>query len=128
MRKNWLSRAEANTIRNGVASAWARAFRRRPLVSDDHFQADDEPYPGHGREFPDTWPPADPAQRAVAAAALNDLPETWREVVRNRDVLGRTDAEVADDLGLSIDQERAILTAARAEIQARLDTAIGDEQ
>jgi RNA polymerase sigma-70 factor (ECF subfamily) len=125
MRKNWLARAEANAIRN---RPWARAFRRRPLVADTRFQDADEPYPGHWRDFPDPWPAADPEQRAAALAALDELPDTWRRVLRDRDVFGRTDAQVAADHGLSAEQERDILTSARAAVRARLDAAIGEQR
>ena len=123
MKKNWLARAEMNAIR---ARPWARAFRRRPLVPDSRFQDADEPYPGHWRRFPDPWPPAGPAQRAAAMVALNELPDTWRRVLQARDVFGRTDAQVAADLGLSIEQVRDILSAARAAVLARRDGSTGD--
>jgi RNA polymerase sigma-70 factor (ECF subfamily) len=125
MKKNWLGRAEANTIRNGtrrVASAWARAFRQRPVVPDSAFQDADEPYPGHWRRFPDPWPPASPAQRAAAQVALDGLPDTWRRVLLARDTLGHSDARIAAELELSLDEERDILTVARAAMRARLDS------
>jgi RNA polymerase sigma-70 factor, ECF subfamily len=133
VRKNWLGRAEANTIRNGArraAAAWARAFRQRPLVADSAFQDAGEPYPGHWRRFPDRWPPAGPAERAAVQVALDDLPDTWRRVLRDRDGRGLSDAQVATELGLSIDEERDILTAARAAVRARLEgvQSIGDER
>lgn len=124
MRKNWLARAETNAIRNGarrVTAAWTRRFRQRPLVPDEKFQGPSEPYPGHWRDFPDQWPPAGPAQRAATQAALDDLPGTWRQVLLDRDVRGRSDAQIANELNLSLYQERDILTQARAAVRARLD-------
>lgn len=133
MRKNWLARAEANTIRNGArraTTAWARVFRQRPLVADSAFQEAGEPYPGHWRRFPDRWPPAGPAQRAAVQVALDELPDTWRRVLLARDARGLSDAQVATELGLSVDEERDILTAARAAVRVRLDGVqpIGDER
>jgi RNA polymerase sigma-70 factor (ECF subfamily) len=93
------------------------------LVPESQFQDADEPYPGHWRHFPDRWPPAGPGQRATALAALNELPDSWRAVLQGRDVFGRSDSQVAADLGLSVEQERDILTAARAFVRARLDEA-----
>jgi RNA polymerase sigma-70 factor, ECF subfamily len=124
MKKNWLARAEANTIRNGmrrVAAAWARGFRQRPVAPDSAFQEADEPYPGHWRQFPDRWPPPSPEHRAAEQAALDELPDTWRHVLLSRDVVGHTDAHVAAELGLSVEQVRDILTVARAGVQERLD-------
>ena len=123
MKKNWLARAESNTVRNGlrrVVAAWARGFRQRPVVPDSAFQETDEPYPGHWRQFPDRWPPPSPAHRAAAQAALDELPDTWRNVLLSRDVIGHTDAQVAAELGLSVAQVRDILTVARAAVQERL--------
>jgi DNA-directed RNA polymerase specialized sigma24 family protein len=133
MKKNWLAVAQVNAVRNGarqVAAAWARRFRQRPLVPDEAFQDEEEPYPGHWRRFPDQWPAAGPAQRATAQAAVDELPDTWRRVLLDRDVLGRSDAQIAAELDLSVDQERDILTAARAAVCARLDAmqSGGDQQ
>jgi DNA-directed RNA polymerase specialized sigma24 family protein len=133
MKKNWLAGAEVNAVRNGarrVAAAWARQFRQRPLVADEKFQDADEPYPGHWRRFPEQWPAAGPAQRATTQAAVDELPDTWRRVLLDRDVLGRSDAQIAAELDLSVDQERDILTEARAAVRARLDAmqSNGDQQ
>lgn len=133
MKKNWLAGAEANAVRNGarrVAAAWARKFRRRPLVPDEAFQGVDEPYPGHWRRFPDRWPAASRAHRAAAQDALDKLPDTWRRVLLDRDVLRHRDEQIAADLALSVDQVRDIVTAARAAVRARLDAmqSIGDQQ
>jgi DNA-directed RNA polymerase specialized sigma24 family protein len=124
MRKNWLARAETNTIRNGArrfGAAWAGAFRRRPLVPDSAFQDAGEPYPGHWRHFPARWRATDAAQRTAVQGAVHELPSTWRRVLLNHDALAHSDAQIAADLGLSLDQERDILTAARAAVRDRLD-------
>jgi len=133
MKKNWLARAEANTARNGlrrVAAAWARGFRQRPVVPDSAFQQTGEPYPGHWRRFPRPWPPAGAEHRAAAFAALDELSDTWRHVLLSRDVLGHTDADVAAELGLSVEQIRDILTNARAAVRERLDGVVptGEER
>jgi RNA polymerase sigma-70 factor (ECF subfamily) len=119
MRKNWL------------AAGWTRVFRARPVVPDAAFQGEAEPYPGHWRRFPEPWPPA-PADQASAQAptskqlaalgtALAGLPELWRRVVTARDVAGRDDQQVADDLDLTVAQERDILARARAAVRDGLD-------
>lgn len=131
MKKNWLATVEANAVRSGarrMAAAWARRFRQRPLVPDEQFQGADEPYPGHWRDFPEPWPRSRPVTRAGVYDALDGLPELWRRVLVARDVLGHGDAQIATDLDLTPDQERDILTSARAAVRARLDAiqAIGD--
>lgn len=124
MRKNWL------------AAAWTRRFRARPIIPDAAFQGATEPYPGHWRRFPEPWPAA-PAGRpgaeartserqAALDAALARLPELWRRVVTARDVAHRDDQQVADDLDLTLDQERDILARARAAVRDWLDRTLRD--
>ena len=128
--RGWLARAAANTAlrgeepRNRFARWTARWFKRTPTVPGSWFQDADEPFPGHWRSFPDTWPtvdPADPDVQGTLVAAVDELPATWREVVTARDVLGRDAAEVGERLGLTPRQQRAILNRARAMVRARLD-------
>lgn len=88
------------------------------------FQDEDEPFPGHWRSFPDRWPTVDPVAPELQgrlAAAVEELPATWREVVVARDVLGHDEAEVGERLGLTPRQQRAILNLARARLRERLD-------
>jgi len=54
------------------------------------------------------------------AAAIEELPATWREVVIARDSLGRNPVEVSAQLGLSPRQQRVILNRARARLRERL--------
>ena len=63
-----------------------------------------EPFPRHWRTFPEPWAitdPSDPAVRDALAAAIEELPATWREVVIARDGLGRDPGEVGERLGLT---------------------------
>lgn len=98
------------------------------MVPESQFQDADEPYPGHWRQFPASWPQVGQEARDTVLAALDELPDTWRRVLEQRDVFGRTDAQVAAALGLSVEQERDIVTAARAALRARVAAAIGDRQ
>jgi RNA polymerase sigma-70 factor, ECF subfamily len=121
MRKNWL------------ASAWGRGFRAEPLVPDAAFQDASEPYPGHWRRFPEPWPatpaagPAaavpPPWPRAALQAALARLPGPWRRVVAARAAAAGDDQRAAEDLGLTVKQERDLLARARAEVRDQLDRA-----
>lgn len=124
-----LRRAERNTAlrseepRNRFARWTARWLPPAPTVPDSRFQAVGEPYPDHWREFPPPWPPLDPADddtRAALNAALDQLPDTWREVILARDGLGREPADVSRQLELTPAQERAILNHARASIREHL--------
>jgi RNA polymerase sigma-70 factor (ECF subfamily) len=125
--RTWLARAAANTALRGEEprtrfARWtARWFDRTPSVPESRFQGPDEPYPHHWREFPEPWPDIEPdAEPDVVAAALDELPATWRAVVVARDALGQDPAEVSARLGLTARQQRAILNRARAMMRHRL--------
>jgi RNA polymerase sigma-70 factor (ECF subfamily) len=126
--KAWLSRAVANTAVRGEEprnrfARWSRWFPAAPAVDEDRFQDPDDPYPRHWREFPGPWPPVDPAHPSVRRNlrdAIRELPRAWRDVVRQRDVEGRSPAEISRDLGLTVEQQRAMLNRARAVLRERL--------
>jgi RNA polymerase sigma-70 factor (ECF subfamily) len=135
--KAWLARAAANTVLRGEhprdrLAPWSRWFPPTPTVGEARFQGADEPRPGHWRVFPRAWPalePADPAVRDALAAALDELPRPWREVVLARDVRRRSAAGVSAQLGVTPEQQRAMLNRARARLRERLAArfARGDE-
>jgi RNA polymerase sigma-70 factor (ECF subfamily) len=125
--KGWLGRAEASTVLRGRRGSriarWSRWFSRTGPVAERNFQGAGDPYPGHWREFPTPWPPAAPddvIMRERLREALDALPPTWRAVVHEHDVGGRSDAEIAAELGLTEAQERDILTRAREALRDRL--------
>lgn len=124
MRKNGLARLQANTVVRG-ARAWAgRRFRSRPVVPDAAFQDQTEPYPGHWREFPREW--AGDVSSDQLDEALRALPETWLAVLLRHDggpSRESADEVVAADVGLTVAQERHILTMARAALRDELDAA-----
>jgi len=125
----WLARAAANTAlrseepRHRFARWTARWLAGTPAVPGSRFQDAGEPSPRHWRRFPDPWPMADPADadaRDALAAAIEELPATWREVVIARDALDRDAVEVSERLGLTLQQQRVILNRARARLRGRL--------
>jgi DNA-directed RNA polymerase specialized sigma24 family protein len=125
--KAWLGRAAARTVLGGREHArrgwWSRWFRRGGPVPDDAFLGPDQPYPRHWRHDPDPWPPvsgSDPAVRDQLRRALDELPATWRAVVRGRDIAGRDGDDVARELGITVEQQRDILNQARAALRRRL--------
>jgi RNA polymerase sigma-70 factor, ECF subfamily len=127
--KRWLARAVANTTsrseepRTRFARQPARWFAPTPTVPASRFQDAGEPFPRHWRRFPEPWAiadPSDPAVRDALAAAIEELPATWREVVIARDGLGRDAGEVSERLGLTPRQQRAILNRSRASLREHL--------
>ena len=126
--KSWLSRAVANTALRGEDprnrfARWTRWFPATPAVDDARFQGAGDPYPRHWRRPPNPWPepgPPSPAAQTRLRAALGELPTAWRDVVQQRDVDGRNPAEVPERLGLTAEQQRAMLNRARAFLRERL--------
>ena len=99
-----------------------------PAVSPDRFQDDTEPYPGHWRDNPAPWPDVDPADPVVLAAiesGLATLPDTWARAVRGHDVEGRSKADVAAELDVTMEQLRGLLNRARAELREHLARSLG---
>jgi RNA polymerase sigma-70 factor (ECF subfamily) len=125
--KAWLARAAAITVLRGEGrtriARWARWFRRASPVPDSAFQGSDEPYPGHWRHLPEPWPPAvaaDPAVGQRLREALDELPVTWRAVVHRHDIAGQPSEDVAHELGITVEEQRRILTMARAALRDQL--------
>jgi DNA-directed RNA polymerase specialized sigma24 family protein len=127
--KALVTRIVANTLlrgedaRNRIAR-WSHWFPRTPTVDASRFQRDDEAYPRHWREFPSAWPPFesdDPAVKRAISSALDELPDRWREAVIARDVHHLSPAEAGRRLGVSPEQERALVNRARANLRARLE-------
>jgi RNA polymerase sigma-70 factor (ECF subfamily) len=102
-----------------------------PTVPASQFQGPDEPFPRHWRHPPRPWRAADPADPAVEqalAAALSELPATWRTVLVARDIDHSSVAEVTARTGLTAVQQRAILNRSRELLRRRLaDRLTGDE-
>ena len=128
--KSWLSRAVINSVKRGRArenriTPWSGWMHATPTVEAERFQGPGDAYPGHWAESPPGWPP-DPDEatrsstRAQLREALQELPDRWRTVVTLRDVQGRSPVEVSRDLGISREDQRALLHRARAFLRERL--------
>lgn len=118
--KRWLPRVAVDAALRGTPAWFARWFPRKPVVDDRAFQGENEGYPGHWREFPQAWPRYamdDPSIQDRLREALDELPETWRGVVMERDGRGAS-PDAAHDLTPA--QERAVLNRARAHLRQRL--------
>jgi RNA polymerase sigma-70 factor (ECF subfamily) len=126
--KAWLTRATANTVMRGEQPRnrlvrWSRWFPTTPTVEASRFQGADDPYPRHWRRFPDPWralDPDDPDVRENLTAALDELPQPWRDVLIGRDVLDRSAGEIGEQRGLTPAEQRAMLNRARARVRERL--------
>ena len=95
-------------------------------VDPSRFRGPGEPYAGHWREFPASWPSLEqqmPAgeMRLQVADALARLPDPERVVITLRDVEGRRPAEVCSILNISAREQRLLLHRARAFVRARLE-------
>jgi DNA-directed RNA polymerase specialized sigma24 family protein len=121
--KGWLARATASTAEHGRARSgvrrWIRWLPGHDPV-DPRFQGSDGPHPRHWRSAPEPWPAGftdDPAARDRLHRAVRSLPPLWRAVLLARDRDRRPAEQVADDLGISLDQQRRILNRARAAVR-----------
>jgi RNA polymerase sigma-70 factor, ECF subfamily len=130
--KGWLARAVANTVLRGEHGSriarWSRWFRRAGPVADSRFQGPTDPYPRHWRQFPQPWPRMSMKDATIGEHlrhVLDGLPPRWRTVVDRHDIAGRSDTDIADDLGITHEQVRSILTAARAELRDQIAELLG---
>jgi RNA polymerase sigma-70 factor, ECF subfamily len=126
--KAWLARVAANTVLRGEGprnrlALWSRWFPRTPTVDASRFRGPGEPFPRHWRRFPEPWPSLDaddPDVHETLAAAIDDLPRPWREVLIARDARGVDPAALAAEARHTPAQQRAMLNRARARVRERL--------
>ena len=91
-----------------------------PTVDPSRFRGAEDEYPGHWREFPESWV-LDGELRKVVGRALDELPERQRVVVALRDVEGHTSEEVCTMLEISPANQRVLLHRGRALVRTRLE-------
>jgi RNA polymerase sigma-70 factor (ECF subfamily) len=99
----------------------------QPTFDPSRFMGEDGQFPGHWSTFPPDWSGV-PEDRLlgsetlrVAGAAIEELPPMQAEVIRLRDVLGWSSAEVRNALELSETNQRVLLHRARAKVRRALD-------
>ncbi len=106
------------------ASVWSPGDDVRS-VDPDRFQPAGASAPGDWAEPPTDWGPEDRVVSretlAKVAAAIETLPPNQREVIRMRDVLGWSSAEVRNALDLSETNQRVLLHRARAKVRGALE-------
>jgi RNA polymerase sigma-70 factor, ECF subfamily len=97
-----------------------------PTVDPARFRGAGEPWAGHWREFPASWPSPESAAldaevRRTVACAIDRLPERQRLVISLRDVDGCTAEEVCAIMDLTGANQRVLLHRARAFVRAELE-------
>ena len=136
--KTWIfriltNRAKTRGARDGRVvpfSALAAAEDDEPSVDPDRFFGPDSPTPGAWAAPPRAWPEDVLLGREaldVIRMAIEELPETQREVIRLRDVEGWSPMEVADALEISDGNQRVLLHRARSKVRAALEEYLDPE-
>jgi RNA polymerase sigma-70 factor, ECF subfamily len=94
-------------------------------VDPDRFLGPDSPHPGAWAAPPRAWPQDRVLAQetlGVIEMAIDQLPETQREVIRLRDIEGWSPMEVADALEISDGNQRVLLHRARSKVRAALES------
>jgi RNA polymerase sigma-70 factor, ECF subfamily len=99
-----------------------------PILDPARFlPADHERWPGHWAIAPPPWP-ENALETAEAVQIIRDtvasLPQTQREVITLRDMIGCTPEETCNTLGLTDTNHRVLLHRARTKVRAALEAAL----
>jgi RNA polymerase sigma-70 factor (ECF subfamily) len=130
--KTWIfrilsNRAKTRGEREGRTvpfSALAGAGGDEASVDADRFLGPEDSAPGAWAAPPRAWPheaAMNSEALAVIQSAIEMLPDSQREVIRLRDVLGFTAEEVAAALEISDGNQRVLLHRARSKVRAALE-------
>lgn len=141
--RTWIFRILVNTAKSRgqrearsipFSSLWMPDADAEPAVDPDRFLPAGDPSAGHWVEPPASWESV-PEARLLSAEtlarvgeAIESLPPNQREVIRMRDVLGWTSAEVRNALDLSETNQRVLLHRARAKVRRALESYLGTEE
>jgi RNA polymerase sigma-70 factor (ECF subfamily) len=136
--KTWIfriltNRAKTRGEREGRTvpfSALAGAADDESSVDADRFLGPDSAQPGAWAAPPRAWPheaALNTEALAVIKMAIEMLPDSQREVIRLRDVLGFTPEEVAEALEISDGNQRVLLHRARSKVRAALEKYLDPE-
>jgi RNA polymerase sigma-70 factor, ECF subfamily len=101
-----------------------------PSVDPDRFFGPDSPHPGAWAAPPVAWPQEkllESETLGVIEMAIDELPETQRDVILLRDVDGWTPMEVSDALGITDGNQRVLLHRARSRVRAALERYLNPE-
>jgi RNA polymerase sigma-70 factor (ECF subfamily) len=104
-----------------------------PAVEAERFLPAEHRWPGHWRQFPDSWE-AVPVERVLSEEtqqafreAIGALPPAQREVITLRDVEGWTPGEVCNVLHISETNQRVLLHRARSRVRKALEQHLKNE-
>jgi RNA polymerase sigma-70 factor (ECF subfamily) len=104
-----------------------------PAVEAERFLPAEHRWPGHWRQFPDSWE-AVPEERVLSEEtqqaireAIGALPPAQREVITLRDVEGWTPGEVCNVLHISETNQRVLLHRARSRVRKALEQHLKNE-
>src|SRR5829696_4494513 len=137
--KTWLfriltNRAKTRGEREGrtvpFSSLASAGEEDEPSVDPDRFLGPDSQYPGAWAAPPRAWPQDEVLGRetlGVIEMAIEQLPESQREVIRLRDVEGWDPMEVADALEISDGNQRVLLHRARSKVRAAVEVYLNPE-
>jgi RNA polymerase sigma-70 factor (ECF subfamily) len=124
-------RREARSV--PLSSVWTPDPEGEPSVELDRFLGEHARLPGHWAVKPDSWEGI-PEERllsgetlAKVAEAIGALPPNQREVIRLRDVLGWSSADVRNALELSETNQRVLLHRARTKVRRVLEAYLAQE-
>lgn len=141
--RTWIFRILVNTAKTRglkerraipFSSLWSPDPESEPAVDPDRFRPAGDPRPGGWLEGqPASWEGV-PEERLLSQETLErigeiieSLPPNQREVIRLRDVLGWSSAEVCDALGISETNQRVLLHRARSKVRAMLERYLQQE-
>jgi RNA polymerase sigma-70 factor (ECF subfamily) len=140
--RTWIFRILVNTAKTRglrerrstpLSSIWDPGADE-PAVDPDRFFPEDDPRaPRQWSTLPASWTGI-PEERLIGGEtlevidrAIEALPPAQREVIRLRDVLGWSSAEVRNALELSETNQRVLLHRARAKVRRALERYLGEE-
>jgi RNA polymerase sigma-70 factor (ECF subfamily) len=141
--RTWVFRILVNTAKTRgqrearsvpFSSLWAAEPGAEPSVDPDRFLPEGHDQAGHWAHPPAGWDSI-PEDRLLSretlgriAEAIDALPPNQREVIRLRDVLGWSSAEVCNALQISETNQRVLLHRARTKVRRALESYLRGEE
>lgn len=141
--RTWIFRILVNTAKTRglresrsvpISSLWSTDADAEPSVDPNRFLPEGQRRTGHWADAPASWD-AVPEDRLLSSEtlarireAIATLPPNQAEVIRMRDVLGWTSAEVCNALDISETNQRVLLHRARAKVRRALEDYLAPEE
>ena len=141
--RTWIFRILVNTAKTRgrrearsvpFSSVWATGDEAEPAVGPERFLPQTDRRAGHWADAPSSWESVAEDRLlsretlARVGDAIEALPPNQREVIRMRDVLGWTSAEVCNALDISETNQRVLLHRARGKVRRALEDYLGVEE